>query len=259
MKLCLVSVFISLVGCIGEANPNELADNPNPSCSYDVVHHDPLGPLLKSPEMHMVFFGSYWLTSTDQQVHQNDWATLLNITGTNNTSVLQRLSEYGIVSGSFDTKTYNEDLGIDLFPNGQLITTQVLFDESKFPINDLNDMITAGILPIPNANTLYTVMLPPHVSTTYLAGGNYVGDHDYGSYNGMPYAYSVIVYSSDIDYMNAIVSHELYEAATNPDGYTGFYGVDTDHEIADICLGQYVIVDDVLVQKVFSETACTCL
>jgi hypothetical protein len=253
MKSILSIILFSLIGCTANVGLNT---DPNPSCQYQVYRHANTPWLLTNPEMHIVFYGMQWQLDVNQEDQiQTAWTILFQ------NGVLNRLSEYGINSGSFDPTIYNSDLNVDTTTtNGisSVITKPIVIDDNTIP-NQINQDILSGLLPFPNSNTLYTIILPPNVSTTQLVNENAVGHHRYSTYDGVDYAYSVILYEPDFDYENEIVSHELYESSTNPDLANGYYGVNTDQEIADICYTYYEYVAGYKVEKVFSERDCKCL
>jgi hypothetical protein len=255
MKSILSIILLSLVGCTADIDASINTD-PNPSCQYEVYRHSVSGWLLTNPEMHLVFYGTQWANNYEQeQQYETAWVVMFQ------NGVLNRLSEYGIHSGSIDYNTYNSNPNVDTITtagNTTVITSPIVIDDNSIP-NQINQDILSGLLPFPNSNTLYTIMLPPNVSTNELIGSDAVGYHRYADYDGIDYAYSVILYESDFNYENMIISHELYESATNSDLTNGYYGVNTDQEIADICLGQYTQIAGYNIQKVFSETSCLCL
>jgi hypothetical protein len=231
------------------------APTSNPACEHQVYRHDIDGWLLKNPEMHLVFYGSYWTTYlnfVEEQYYQNAWHNLLDL-GT----VLQRLSEYGIASGTLDPIDRFTNYNADLNKDGSLITKQITIDDATFP-TDINNDILAGILPQPNDNTLYVIMLPKNTTTKSLVANKWAGYHDHSVYAGNRYAYAIIGYNSTYDNTDELISHELLEASSNPDG-SGYYEDNDGDEIADICQAYTENIDGYTVEKVFSDATCSCL
>lgn len=208
--------------------------------------------------MHLIFYGTYWLSTNNEQIfYQMDWNILLN-SGT----VLQRLSEYGIATGSLDVNSYNAKLDIDtetVSGNTTLITTPKTFDDINLLTPEINNEILAGTIPFPNDNTLYVVMLPTNVISKNMADHGWSAYHGDSSYGKTRYAFAVVSYNAAFNKTNSLISHELYEAATDPDAKNGYYEDNDGKEIGDLCGGSYEYIDGMLVQKVWSQMTCMCL
>jgi hypothetical protein len=126
----------------------------------------------------------------------------------------------------------------------------------------VRDQISAGTIPAPDADnqTLYGVVMPPGVKPEYAA---WEGEHntDGGDSHGLHYAW--FANSGNLDRLTAIMSHEIVEAATDPEG-SGFLGVPGTCsqegwcEIADIC-GSTGVVDGVTVSSYWSDEAGDCI
>jgi hypothetical protein len=245
------------------------------TCPYDVYRHQANGWLLTHPQVHFVFWGSYWTGSlqgdVDQSQYYKPWDVLLN--GGN---VLDRLSQYGIGSGSFDTNVYNSNANL-LLPTGDGgLGQDTYYDAStdaqaqiltvlptQFVPNELNNEIQVGLLPVPDSNTFYGVFLPPGYIPTNDYNLTLGGFHGYGSYGSQKYTFAIFLYSGWFDEMMGIISHELYEASTNPDVANGWFDDNTGEEVADLCQVAnepfwWETIDGYSVQKVWSQQACTC-
>lgn len=254
MKLLLPIIFLSLISCAGTVDSLVNTD-PNPSCQYEVYRHDPSSWLLKTPEMHFIYDGSYWTTSTnfiEPQYYQNAWHNMLDL-GT----FLQRLSEYGIQSGTLDPVDHYSEPKLDVNSGFNLISKQITVDDSIL-VADINNNILAGTIPFPNDNTIYVIMLPPNVITATMVNNSWNGYHGNTTYGSSRYAFAIIQYSSNYDNTDEIVGHELMEASSNPDDNSGYFDDKTGKEIGDICESYTEQVDGYAVQKVFSESLCKC-
>ena len=265
----LVLGFV-LLGCAGSVSPTvDVSDSGTgyPGCPYQVYRHSADGWLLTNPELHFVYWGQYWLDNPDDQnQYLAPWSKLLN-----GGPVLKRMSEYGVGAGSLDGTVYNTDPNL-VFPDnkGGLASdgtldasgTAITILPSNFFEPEINNEIQAGELPTPNSNTLYTIFTPPNYIPQ---GDNNLGEggyHGHGSYGNQPYAYSIILYSSWHDETMAIISHELYEAASNPGNGDGWYDGNSGAEIGDLCQinneNWWEPIDGISVQKVWSQVSCQC-
>lgn len=229
------------------------------SCPYHVYRHDPQGWLLTTPLVHFVFWGQYWLQEggyQEQTDYQQSWDSLFS-----DGQVFQRLAEYGIQPGFLDANSYNTNLNLTTPTDGGVSSdggSLLELDDSGIPL-ELNNEIQAGLLPEPTHQTLYVVFLPYNTSTVNLITGDDAGYHASAMYGSTQYAYAVIGYYQDnYNTGDMIVSHEMYEAMTDPDVSTGYYGTDGEHEVADLCVWQPTSFDGYQVQKVWSQDICQC-
>jgi hypothetical protein len=178
------------------------------------------GWTMRKPVMHLVFQGDGW-DDAEVATYVTHWNTLMNDPG----HVLDRLAEYGVVGGVFDTTVYR----------------------SQLPIGDA---IAAGQAPTPSEDTIYAVMMrvPGALSTSR---------HDAAMYQGTPYASLSLFVTPYRSANDVLLSHELYEAATDPTKQ-GYYDHGTGQEIGDVCEKQEVVIDGITVQKVWSQVAGNC-
>jgi hypothetical protein len=254
-------------GTIGSGDNIDPSPGPGPMavdgvCPFHVTRGNANSWLLVEPEMHLVYWGNY--PANDAATYQFVWDALLN-----KETVLQRLSEYGIRGGTFDTNQYNNNINATLpNPDGGAPAIEkndagiVELDDNLIP-TELNNEILAGELPYPNDNTVYMIMLPPGTSTHNLLSGD-AGYHYFSSYNGQRYTYGVIGYrGADWNGTDEVVSHELAESATDPDTSTGWRDYTLGHyndEIADICVWIPVSYGfyGYTVQKYWNQDLCVC-
>lgn len=138
---------------------------------------------------------------------------------------------------------------------------------NPFTDNDVGSFVLARIAdgtvpPVGIANqTLYLVVMPQGVSKS---GGGAVGEHTYvtdGSGNRVHFGW--ITNGGDLNGLTAIISHELVESCTDPEGSAvlGRPGTCSQGgwcEIGDVCYADSVI-DGVTVQKYWSQRDNGCI
>jgi hypothetical protein len=137
---------------------------------------------------------------------------------------------------------------------------------SRFSDDDVRqfvrDHISAGTIPGPDADnqTVYGVVMPPGVEANY---ADWDGAHNSDGGHGHGIHYAWFANSGNLDQLTAVMSHEIVEAATDPEG-SGFLGVsgtcsqDGWCEIADICSFTGV-VDAITVASYWSDAAGECV
>lgn len=245
-----------LFACSGEVSPFDEISSSSRECKYQIYRHDANSWLLTDPEVYMIFWGDWSsqdATSMQSNV-MNDWYYLLNYD-----RVLARLSEYGIHEGNFQYVTYQTNSKpVVAFANDAGEDAGLLpeLDDSKFA-GELQAEIQLGLIPYPDDNTLYVVILPPGTTTVSMQNNNWNGYHQNSSYDGQRFAYAMIQYGSETS-IDIVTSHEIYEACTNPQDGTGYWDDASNEEIADLCEGNDVNIDGYTVQAVWSQVLCTC-
>ena len=152
---------------------------------------------------------------------------------------------------------------------GELLGSRVLSASeppSGFSDGDVRqfvrDQISAGTIPGPDADnqTVYGVVMPPGVKPNY---ADWEGAHNSDGGDGHGIHYAWFANSDRLDLLTATISHEIVEAATDPEG-SGFLGVSGTCsqegwcEIADICSFTGV-VDAVTVASYWSDAAGECV
>ena len=85
----------------------------------------------------------------------------------------------------------------------------------------------------------------------------FYGHHQTYTYNGQNVWYAVVEYSTDTRTALNVITHEVYEAATDPDVSTGYWDPANggEKEIGDLCNLQTEIIDGYPVQQVWSQKA----
>jgi hypothetical protein len=126
----------------------------------------------------------------------------------------------------------------------------------------VRDQISIGTIPGPDTEdqTLYAVVMPPGVKPEYEA---WDGEHNTHGGHGHGIHYAWFASPGALDGLTAIMSHEIVETATDPEG-SGFLGVrgtcsqEGWCEVADIC-GTTGVIDGVTVSSYWSDEARECV
>ena len=209
------------------------------------------GPILHAAQIHLLYWGSAW-TATGASSPTPDQITAAFrsvVTG----SYLAGLAEYrgirpAVLRGSTVVTTSQ--------PHGGFGDEDV----SDF----LDAQLDAGVVPAPDLDnqTLYIVVVPVGVS----AGGDssaFVGEHYYYARHGQRIPFAWTADSGSLAAATWIMSHELVESLTDPQGSAILGVAGTCHqsgwcEIADIC-PDTAVVNGVAVDPYWSERAGACL
>lgn len=195
------------------------------------------GHLLTHVEVVLCFWGSFWSTNPAPTPSSDDYRTAIE----------------GIVTG-----TYLSGLGQyrGVGP-GTVIHSEI--NDSSDPVNGYTDAdvvnmlkarLQAGGMPPPIAghDRLYVVILPVGVNNSL---GQYVGQHQSFSYNGVTACYAWIDNTGSLTGHNCVTkvfSHELVEACTNPNVDTSNDGIlvngtgVANDEIGDTCNNEFATV-----------------
>ncbi len=144
----------------------------------------------------------------------------------------QSLAEYGVQAGSAK--------GVIVIPGA----APKNLDDSQVQTL-LSTHVADALFPSPNANTVYSFIIPNGTTSTLFGT---MGCRDYGGYHSetsagnmkVPYAVNLSC-STSFDALTGVVSHESAEVATDPFPFSGPGFVDRDitsaGEIADLCEG----------------------
>jgi hypothetical protein len=216
------------------------------ACPVDVQRQSSSGPLITTPKIVLLWWSTYFWDVHRKE--KNYYKTALSAFGSDS-AFWNRLSEYGITSGS-----YSGTIDLTRFggPSTSL-TEQAIRDALTFRFNNLYNP--------PDGNSIYVVMLPNGVTSAYDTSNGFIGHHQTYTYKGQNVWYAVVEYSTDTRQTLSVITHEVYEAATDPDLSTGYW--DPAHggetEIGDLCNLQTMIVDGFPVQQVWSQKGCDCI
>jgi hypothetical protein len=190
-----------------------------------------------------------WWSTYFWDQHQTERSYYKKALGTfcNDPSFWARLNEYGITGGS-----YGGQIDLTRFGGSATQSEQAIRDALSFRFGNLS----GGA----DSNTIYVVMLPNGVTSDYDTSNSFVGHHQTYKYKGQNIWYSVVEYNTDTRQTLSVITHEVYEAATDPDVSTGYF----DHakggetEVGDLCSGQTMILDGYTIQLVWSQNNCAC-
>lgn len=200
--------------------------------------------ILTNPKVALMWWSTYfWDQHHTERLY---YRQALNAFA-NDPAFWARLSEYGITGGS-----YVGQIDLTRFGGSATLSEQAIRDALTFRFDNLS----AGA----DSNTIYVVMLPTGVTSDYDTSAGFIGHHQTYAYKGQNIWYSVVEYSTDTRQTLTVITHEIYEAATDPDVRTGYF----DHaqggetEVGDLCNGQTTMIDSYTVQQVWSQKACGC-
>ncbi len=208
------------------------------------------GPVIQIARVQLVYWGNAWTSNP-----------LPTPTADQVTAAVQR-----ILSGSYMTGlSQYRQIG-----RGYLLGAKIISNSNPpnpFTDNDVANFLTArindGTLPRHDAfgQNLYLFIMPKGVNNQ---NSGFVGEHTYMTdNNGNRLHFGWITNNGSLDSVTSILSHELVESCTDPEGsaFTGVAGTCSQGgwcEIGDVC---YVnaVVDGVNVQKYYSNSDSGCI
>jgi hypothetical protein len=182
------------------------------------------GPLLTNVEVETVYYGAAWITDSGlrQEIPQlNQFFQTIT-----NSSYMYLLGQYGVGTGKY--------LDDDVIPAGPTNGSVVSDWELR---TLLQTQMWSGGLQFPTANRLYVIFTPPNAVVTSWDGtrsdsyNGFAGYHwDFTDTSGDTFYYAVIVYPeagrlsnlSDFQRLTKTSSHELAEAITDPQPWSGW-------------------------------------
>ncbi|HLJ96794.1 MAG TPA: DUF4214 domain-containing protein [Gemmataceae bacterium] len=216
----------------------------------NVTYHG--GPLLQNAQIESVFYGQPWSTNTTLQPLASQVDGFLQYFPTS--PYIDALKQYNVGDGAF----VNDVVIAQNPPSGQTI------DDSQIR-QILDSEIAQHQLATPGANSLYVFFTAPGVVVTdsgQSSAKDFAGYHDtFKDSTGAPVYYAVVPYPTggiaklqltDLQQMTAILSHEISEAMTDPDGQTGWFDP-RNGEIGDIAEGHFGVLGGYFVQGVWSQ------
>ncbi len=214
------------------------------------------GALLQNAEVFTIFWGQTWVSSTSSSLiaKLNQFFSAILVS-----PAMDQLVEYNVAGqkighGSLTgTKTLSTNA-----PSGSVTDTAIR--------KQLKKLISTGLVPKPNNNTLYFIYLDPGVVS--IMGGSrscqsYCGYHNNVGkvfYAVMPYpsCTGCLAGQTVLDALTGTSSHELCEAITDPIPGSGWYD-DTNGEIGDICAWKFKRVGGYNVQLEWSNAQSACV
>ncbi len=255
MRNAIVLACALLCGCGGavttdwtDTNSSNPSNPPAPrtNCTSKNLWAQSNTPWLQTkPQIHLVFWGSYWLNAglSEADYYATEWSTVAN-----DPAFYKPMQEYGIQTGQLE--------GI-YFTNPNIVAGNMADNDVQ---SELKAEIASGQLPTPDSNrmSMYVLMFPPTTTPLYCAPGQSCSA--YHGNIGDRYTYQAINYASD-PYNNdrgVAVSHEIYESATDADG-SGYWTGNGETEVGDYCNGSPYYLDGYSIQQVWSQDACQCI
>ena len=254
-----VATALALAFASGATLTASAADQPTGSSAWSVTDQtgqharfvDKHGLVLESPQLYLIYWGTVWVpqtAATPTASEVNDAVRTLMAS-----AYLTGLTQYrgtgrGVLRGSALITSSDPPDGFTDDQVAQFVDAQ----------------LTAGTVPAPDAEnqTVYGVVMPTGV-TSELSGR--AGKHHYYKRSGKKIHYAWFRNVGDLDSITGTVSHELVEAATDPEG-SGFLGVNgtCDEpgwcEIADdVCESTLSSVDGIIVQAYWSNRDNDCI
>lgn len=126
----------------------------------------------------------------------------------------------------------------------------------------LDGQLNAGTVPGPDVDnqTLYCVVMPQGVDSS---NTSFIGEHTYYTRSGQRIHFAWITNSGTLSRITTIISHEVVETATDPEGsaFLGVAGTCSQGgwcEIGDVCSSTSTL-DGVTVQSYWSDQAANCV
>jgi hypothetical protein len=208
------------------------------------------GPVLPAPQLYLIYWGTAWRAQTAPA------PTPAEVTGAVRTL---------IASGYLTGLTQYRGTGHGALRGSALITSSD--PPGGFTDHQVAEFIDAqlgaGTVPGPDPGnqTVYGVVMPTGVTPEFTG---WAGEHHSYTRSGQKIHYAWFTNAGDLGSITAIISHELVESATDPDG-SGFLGVNrTCHgpgwcEIADICESTWASIDGITVHGYWSNQDNACI
>lgn len=232
------------------------------------------GALIANANFWMVYWGSYWTSGQGllERKHFNSFVqSVAPSAGFTGLFAQYQQPSKPILAGAWA----GEKPIADSVP-------AVTVDDSAIQ-NQIADWITASVLPVPDANTVYVILPPAGVDVTIgssSACDSFLGYHSAaysptGSFGR--YRYIVLPHQdcgADLavdgpvmfDGMTDTLGHEMSETITDPDGFfstftAGWTDENTGMELADVCADTSATIGylNFWMQKIWSQTGGTCI
>lgn len=207
------------------------------------------GAVLQVPQLFLIYWGNAWTASPPPTptADQITSACLTMMAGPYLTGLAQyRGIGRGFVRGSAVVTSSNPP---NNFTDGQVSTF-------------LDGLLNAGTVPGPDVDnqTLYCVVMPQGVSAS---NASFIGEHTYYTRSNQRIHFAWITNSGSLSSLTSILSHEVVESATDPEGsaFLGVAGTCSQGgwcEIGDVCSSTSTL-DGVTVQSYWSNAAGACV
>ena len=211
---------------------------------------DQHGPVLRAPQLYLIYWGTAWMpqtAATPTPAEVNGAVRTLMASGYLTGLTQYRGSGHGALRGSALITSSDPPDG---FTDHQVAAF-------------INAPLSAGAVPGPDPGnqTVYGVVMPTWVTPEFTG---WAGEHNSYPRSGQKIHYAWFTNFGYLGSITAIISHELVESATDPDG-SGFLGLNrTCHgpgwcEIADICESTWASIDGITVHAYWSNQANACI
>ena len=231
------------------------ADQPARSGAWSVTEQsgwhakfvDKHGLVLPNPQLYLIYWGGAWQAAPTPTAAQVTDAVSTLMASAYLTGLTQyRGSGRGALRGS--TLVASSDPA-DGFTDKQVAE----FDDHKLATGTVPS-------PDPDTQTVYGVVMPTGVTPGFATWGK----HHYFERSGQRIHYAWFTNVGDLDSITGVISHELVESATDPEG-SGFRGVEATCdepgwcEIADVCESNWSMIDGILVRGYWSNRDDDCI
>jgi hypothetical protein len=205
------------------------------------------GLVVSTPQVYLIYWGGAWTAAPTPTAAEVTDAVRTLMASSYLTGLTQyRGSGHGVLRGSALVTSSDPPDG---FTDDQV---------AHFVDAQLNAGTVPG--PDPDNQTVYGLVMPTGITPEH----GRRAEHYYYKRSGQRIRYAWFTNVSDLDSLTALVSHELVESATDPEG-SGFRGVNgtCDEsgwcEIADVCESTWSTVDGVMVQGYWSNQDNDCI
>jgi len=244
-SVAAVAAALAVVLSSGAALTASAADQPTGGGQHGLFV-DKHGRVLPTPQLYLIYWGTAWRTPPTPTADQVTDAVRTLMESTYLTGLTQyRGTGRGALRGSTLVATSDPPVGFT--------------DEQVADFVDAQ--ITAGTIPTPDNQTVYGVVMPAGVTPGFTG---WAGEHNSYKRSGQHIPYAWFTNAGDLASITGIISHELVEAATDPDG-SGFLGVEGTCdgpgwcEIADICQSTSSTIDGITAQAYWSNRDNDCI
>ena len=210
--------------------------------------------LIAHPKVFFLWWGDYWVGAVGTVGRDRKdaliafWSDMAN-----RASFWRQNAEYGIGDGSY--------LGQHLLA-GQTGTAAAPVNIPESGTSSIRSTLTAAIgttgIPANDDSTIYIIMLPPNTKSQLDVDKGYDGHHDKTTKNSKNVWYGVVE-NFTTNMSNILASHEIYEAATDPDLTSGWRDAVSKNETGDLCNKLPHFLGGQTVQQQWSQALCGCL
>jgi hypothetical protein len=203
--------------------------------------------VLSAAQVYLIYWGSSWSPGVSGSPSSDEITSAIQTVVAS--SYLAGLAQY-------------RNIGPAVIRGSLVVTSSE--PPSEFTDDDiaafLDAQFDAGALPAANDQALYFITIP--AGARFAESGRF-GAHSYYERAGQPIWYAWTAGALTVNFATLIMTHELVEAITDPDGdaFQGVPGTCSEPgwcEIADICLTDRVL-DGVMVNSYWSDVAGDCV